>query len=55
MDSIRNNRGLKVLQKEGREYYLLGKSLGTTDRQVANRIAKDDVLYEEFLKLTATK
>ena len=53
MDVIRNKRGLKVLQKEGREYYLMGKSLGTTDRQVANKIANNDSLYEEFLKLTS--
>ena len=31
----------------------MGKSLGTTDRQVASKIAKDDALYEEFLRLTA--
>ena len=53
MDVIRNKRGLKVLQKEGREYYLMGKSLGTTDRQVASKIANNDSLYEEFLKLTS--
>lgn len=53
MDIIRNKRGLKVLQKEGREYYLMGKSLGTSDRQVANKIANNDSLYEEFLKLTS--
>ena len=53
MDVIRHKRGLRVLQKEGREYFLMGKSLGTTDRQVASKIAKDDALYEEFLRLTA--
>lgn len=46
-----NRKGLKKLQKEGREYYLQGTGLGTSPKLVAKTLARSKQLLNEFYKL----
>ena len=46
-----NERGLRYLKKEGRQYLLNGVELGTGLKPIAKNIANDKKLTKEFYKL----
>lgn len=52
MSILVNEKGLKVLEKDGRNYMLKGKDLGTTVKTVARTISESPQLTNEFFKLT---
>lgn len=55
MDILRNERGMLLLEKAGREYMLNGRLLGTTDKQISTAIARDADLLQEFYSKTLKK
>lgn len=51
MNILLNEKGLKYLERDGRQYMLKGKELGTTPKTVAKSIANDTKTSVEFFKL----
>lgn len=51
MNILLNERGLKYLERDGRQYVLNGRELGTTPKAVAKTIANDNKISVEFFKL----
>lgn len=51
MNILINEKGLRYLEKEGRQYILKGHELGTSPKTVARTIANSQTLSTEFYKL----